>query len=138
MDGFMVLIQLVYCSKAQNEITPQDTADILTVSRKNNEARNITGCLCNNEQYFVQLLEGNYREVNDMYNQITGDDRHQKVTLLTYQSVSARLFPNWSMGHIADDQYINDLIRKYVDNSGLLEIELFGKACVAYLKNATR
>ncbi|TCO71856.1 BLUF domain-containing protein [Chromatocurvus halotolerans] len=133
-----MLIQLVYCSKARHEITPQQTQDILSVSRKNNEAANITGCLCNNEQYFVQLLEGNYREVNDMYNTITGDDRHQKVTLLTYHSTKTRLFPNWSMEHISDDQYINDLLRKYVDNGSLLEIELFGQACIAYLKNSTR
>ena len=130
----MPLTQLLYCSKAVAEITPEDTESILDKSRINNAANHITGFLCNNEQYFIQLLEGNYRELNDTYNRIVADPRHEKITLLIYQSVEQRLFPNWSMGYIGDTQYINDLLRKHVDAAGLLEPELFGRACMRYMK----
>lgn len=131
----MLLTQLLYCSKAVNEISQADTDAILAVSRRNNAAHNITGFLCNNEQYFVQILEGNYREINDLYNKIVNDNRHHKATLLIYRSIKSRLFPNWAMGYIDDNQYINSLLRKYVDSSGLLELELFGKACMSFMEN---
>jgi hypothetical protein len=131
----MLLTQLLYCSKAVQEITSDDTQSILTVSRQNNATQNITGFLCNNEQYFIQLLEGNYREINDLYNKIVNDKRHQKATLLMYRAVKTRLFPNWSMGYIEDDQYINNLLRKYVDSEGLLALDLFGKACIRYMES---
>ena len=134
----MRLTQLLYCSRAENEITDDDTQAILTVSRSNNALKNITGFLCNNEQYFIQLLEGNYRELNDTYNRIVADPRHNKLTLLLYQSSSKRLFPNWSMGYIPDNRYINDLLRRYVDETGLLELELFGKACMQYMENVSK
>lgn len=134
----MRLTQLLYCSRAENEITDEDTQAILTVSRSNNALKNITGFLCNNEQYFIQLLEGNYRELNDTYNRIVADPRHKKLTLLLYQSTSKRLFPNWTMGYIPDNRYINDLLRRYVDETGLLELELFGKACMQYMENVSQ
>lgn len=134
----MRLTQLLYCSRAENEITHEDTEAILAKSRSNNALKNITGFLCNNEQYFIQLLEGNYRELNDTYNKIVADPRHNKLTLLLYQSTSKRLFPNWTMGYIPDNQYINDLLRKYVDETGLLELELFGKACMRYMENISQ
>lgn len=129
----MQLTQLLYCSKSLNEITHQDAEVILIQSRKNNPPKNITGLLCNNEQYFVQLIEGDYREINDLYTTITADKRHMKATILSYQSARTRLFPNWSMGYIDDNHYINDLLRKYIDTTGLLELELLSKAFINYM-----
>lgn len=133
----MQLTQLLYCSKSLNEITHEDTDVILKQSRKNNPARNITGLLCNNEQYFVQLIEGDYREINDLYTRITGDNRHMKTTILSYHSAKSRLFPDWSMGYIDDNHYINDLLRKYIDTSGLLELGLISKAFINYMKTVS-
>lgn len=130
----MQLIQLLYCSQASKDIRSEDIDQILEVSRENNARRHITGLLCNDENYFLQLLEGSYRIVNDVYNTIANDQRHVKMTLLYYRSASSRLFPKWNMGHIETDQYINELIQKYLDENATLEIDDFGQACIEYMQ----
>jgi len=129
----MQLIQLLYCSKSLNDIKREDTDAILSQSRKNNAAKNITGVLCNNELYFIQLIEGNYRHINDLYTRITADNRHTKTTILSYHSVNNRLFANWSMGYIDDNHYVNDLLRKYIDTSGTIDPELLSNAFINYM-----
>lgn len=131
----MYITQLLYCSKATHEISAQQISTILAVSRNNNRSLKITGLLCHNEQYFIQLLEGHYREVNNLYNKIANDSRHHQVTLLIYQSAKTRLFPDWSMAYVDEAHYINDLLRKYIDRKGLIEIELFGKASLNFMQD---
>ena len=80
----------------------------------------VCSVMMNNTLYLVQLLEGEYRAVNDVYNKITNDKRHEKMTLLYYTSIDSRFFPEWTMGYIQKEQYINELIRKYLDETAIL------------------
>ena len=40
------MYELLYCSSASQDLTPNDITDILEISRKCNSEREITGCLC--------------------------------------------------------------------------------------------
>lgn len=130
----MRLIRLLYCSKSIDEIDPSILDPILDVSRKNNSRLDITGLLCTDEQYFIQLLEGGFREVNDTYCRIVGDHRHRKLTLLYYQNVTTRMFPQWTMGYLDRDRHIKALLREHLSDPGRLEVGSFGKGCLDYLQ----
>ncbi len=134
----MQMVQLLYCSRSINEITDADIESIINASQKNNAANKVTGALCNNEQYYLQLLEGEYRAVNDTYNKIVVDQRHESVSLILYCDAESRLFSEWSMLHIRDGDYMNELIRKYVEGSSMLELELFGRGCLKFLSDRSK
>lgn len=55
-----------------------------------------------NEDWFVQLLEGDEADVRSTFDRIAVDPRHEDVELLTEKTVASRQFPDWSMGFVGD------------------------------------
>ncbi len=72
--------------------------DILTVSRKNNSAKNLTGMLLYGEGTFVQVLEGEPEVIQQTYDAICKDTRHKDLIVITINDIDKRNFPDWSMG----------------------------------------
>lgn len=48
---------------------------------------------------FIQYLEGDSKEILDLYDLIKKDDRHTNVVMLSYGPLPERLFPSWHMGY---------------------------------------
>jgi PAS domain S-box-containing protein len=95
---------LVYASEGGENFSESDLIDILKVARKHNQAHGITGVMLYNAGYFLQMLEGNQKEVTDLfYNHICLDKRHDNVITLFQNYVPKRQFPNWNMGFYGDD-----------------------------------
>jgi len=133
----MNLVRVIYCSKAKREISSGLTDDILKVSRNKNAQNHITGVLGRTNWYFLQFLEGNYKEVNQLVVNLAKDDRHNEFTLLEYCAISRRQFPDWSMLFIDDKENITRLFERYLSDTGYLKINHFADACVNYLKKAS-
>lgn len=133
----MSIVQLLYCSKARAEITEDEIAAILAISRKNNANKAITGALFNNRRFFIQLIEGKYRDINDLFQKVIMDDRHQKITLLLYRPSQQRMFKDWSMKYLGEADHINDLLAKYLDKNLTIDLGLFASACISYLESKT-
>lgn len=89
---------LVYVSSATVPFSTQDLADLLVVSRNNNSKLDITGILLYKEGNFLQLLEGDEKEVKKLYDKIEMDVRHGGAIVLTDGFEDVRQFPDWSMG----------------------------------------
>lgn len=96
----MSLIRLIYCSRFSEKIDARQLRDILSVSRVNNPARQITGVLCYGPGVFLQCLEGPREAVNALYGKIVGDPRNKEVTLLEYDDIAERVFGEWSMAYV--------------------------------------
>lgn len=75
---------------------------MLATARRRNPEAGVTGALLFNEDWFVQLLEGDREAVHATYNRIAEDPRHEAVELLVDMANAARLFPEWSMGFVGD------------------------------------
>ena len=71
--------------------------DILTVSKRNNKLKNITGALLYSGGHFLQVLEGEKEAVDNTFEHIQRDSRHRDVTILSYDYQTNRSFPTWSM-----------------------------------------
>lgn len=96
----MLLCRLIYVS--ETSLQPNDSAvsDIINKAKAYNEQYDITGALFLHEGYFVQCLEGRRHYINQLYNSIVTDSRHNNVQLLYFADIIERLFGQWSMGFL--------------------------------------
>jgi hypothetical protein len=85
-------------SSAFKQMNDEELLEILTTSRKNNEAVDITGMLLYGEGAFVQVLEGGGEAVDAMFATIKKDPRHKNVIQIISGDLEKRNFPDWTMG----------------------------------------
>jgi len=94
-----MLYELIYRSNAKTGMTEEDIQNILNTARGFNEAHNITGCLLFNNNQFLQLLEGEFNVLMELYERIKKDDRHTGLVLLHMRETDYRVYPNWTMAY---------------------------------------
>ena len=95
------LYRVLYCSrstiKGGADAIIVDIDRILAVSRRNNARQGITGGLLFSDGCFAQVLEGPVQAVEQAFERIQCDDRHNEVTVLHAGPVAMRAFGTWSM-----------------------------------------
>ncbi|MGI4827258.1 MAG: BLUF domain-containing protein [Janthinobacterium lividum] len=93
--------RLLYCSRntMTGSLEEQQLAitQILAKSRTNNSANGITGALLFNSGFFAQVLEGPLPKVEQTFERIQRDMRHDEISVLECTVVPSRDFPEWSM-----------------------------------------
>jgi len=111
------LLRMVYVSTTANPVSDVtgsvqvDVGRILMQARKNNPRDKIGGVLYFNNNYFFQCLEGEQQAVNRLYNKILTDPRHNNVQTVWAKRIDKRLFSNWSMKYIAQENNVVRLLR---------------------------
>lgn len=95
------LYQLVYCSRnTVSDCSPDmagELAEILQVSRRNNQRDNITGALLFSTGCFAQVLEGSREIVEQTFERIQSDMRHTDTTVLKFDRIEVRDYAAWAM-----------------------------------------
>ena len=92
------MIRLLYISTARQQPTPEELADILRASRRNNPPAGVTGLLIIGGRRFLQALEGPDVAVKTTYDRIARDPRHFAIVQLAREEITERQFPDWAMG----------------------------------------
>ena len=90
--------QILYVSTK----TPTATisvGEVLTTSRRNNEAAGVTGLLYTDGTRFLQVLEGDDAAVAQTLARIRADPRHQGLLILADREIEQREFGRWTMAH---------------------------------------
>ncbi len=128
-----MLVRLLYVSRSVKPITTADVEALLAQCRKNNPHSGITGVLCFSEQYYLQVIEGGRRAVNELYNHIAKDARHSEVTTLHYEEVTERLYGSWTMGRVNLERLNPALVLKYSEKPVLDPYTVSGKVSMALL-----
>jgi hypothetical protein len=128
-----MLVRLLYASRSPKDIDGTFIESILEQSRKNNPAVGVTGILCFSGQMFMQVLEGNRREVSKLYNKIASDPRHEDVEILLFEDILERRFSNWTMGQVNLSKVNTSTLLKYSEFPTLNPYALGGKASMALL-----
>lgn len=97
-----MLEELLYCSvSVPSQLTDIDLDHILASARRRNLAENITGMLLYYRGEFVQILEGEKKSVENIYDKfISPDLRHTALNKVHQNTISHRSFSEWSMGFI--------------------------------------
>ena len=97
----MNLIHCVYASRASAAFSEADIQDLLERARRKNAAHGITGMLLFIEGSFFQVLEGDAAPVDETFEAIARDARHDRVTQVIREPIAQRGFGEWSMGFAA-------------------------------------
>ena len=97
------MFELTYESKAIDKLTSADIEEILHEARSFNDSHDLTGCLVFYNRKFIQILEGEYQTVQQIYAKIKTDRRHTKVRVVSEDSIEKRTFPNWGMAYYPID-----------------------------------
>ncbi len=98
-----MLSSLVYLSNRPADVTAEVIEDILKVAQKNNKRLGITGVLLYSDTQFVQCIEGEYKDLIQLYDVIKLDKRHEQASMLSLSPIAERHFPSWQMGAKAFD-----------------------------------
>lgn len=95
-----MLIRLLYVSRAVGPQTTTVTTSILGTAQAFNRQHGIGGVLCQGQGLYMQVLEGERRDVNRLYGRILRDPRHADCELLHLEEAADRRFAEWSMAHV--------------------------------------
>ncbi|MDH5582165.1 MAG: BLUF domain-containing protein, partial [Bdellovibrionales bacterium] len=76
------MFQLIYLSWASDTFDPfgpRGMQSILNTAQNFNSSKNITGMLIFRNQLFLQLLEGEQKDVMELFEKIKSDPRHKDI-----------------------------------------------------------
>ncbi|WP_144395416.1 BLUF domain-containing protein [Pleionea sediminis] len=93
------MISLTYSSTytGKPENFRADLADIYKASLQNNCRHGISGVLIHNNQHFLQTIEGEPEDVENLMRIISQDKRHSDVKILIKEECSSRQYNQWNM-----------------------------------------
>jgi hypothetical protein len=113
------LSQLVYVSSncISAESLDQEIDVILNTARQHNKNNNITGALLFNTGHFAQVLEGPEAAVENIFERIQGDERHENCIVLSCESIQNRSFSEWSMAYEGGDSVAKNQFSHMLENS---------------------
>lgn len=93
------LTQLIYVSSVRDLMSEQALTELLTSARVENKKHNITGMLLYKDGDIMQVVEGEARDIDQLFSNIVADTRHSGIIELIRESVAARDFSDWSMSY---------------------------------------
>ena len=99
----MALYQLLYISRATDRIDRAELHDIAAFAAGANNGRHVSGMLLYCGGLFVQMLEGESDVIRPLFDKISTDKRHVDVQELACTPTSARLYPDWAMAGLHED-----------------------------------
>lgn len=93
------LHRLVYTSFRKPTCNEQEIQKILESCKRNNPKRKVTGVLVHSNKRFLQYMEGEKKDLLELYELIKLDSRHGGVNQRNFEPIEARVFPSWEMGY---------------------------------------
>ncbi|MDO6605252.1 BLUF domain-containing protein [Arenibacter palladensis] len=116
------MYQLSYFSRATPDVSEEIISGILETSRARNKAIGVTGCLVFHKFSFVQIIEGEKRHIQSLFEDIRQDKRHSDVTLLWEGKNNGRNFGDWNMAYFteSDERSANGEMKNFERNLLLL------------------
>lgn len=107
------LLRVVYfshhISDQAQDLMAWEIDAILEKSQINNQRAGVTGALIFNAGVFGQVLEGPVSAVEETFERIQMDERHDEITVLELCRVNERAFSQWSMGYVGADRMSAEL-----------------------------
>jgi len=93
--------QIIYSSVGSTPMQLEDLEDLLEQAQCRNARKGITGALVYVDGHFLQVLEGEREGVQKLMARISGDLRHETVTVLQEGEISTAAFSDWNMAYVS-------------------------------------
>ncbi len=92
------LQRVMYVSRADASMTPQQFTNLCALSAANNQLRGITGVLAKVGNAFLQCVEGPTDTLEELVLNISRDERHTDLVIISDEPIRQRDFAAWNMG----------------------------------------
>lgn len=129
----MFLVRLIYASQPSSDFKPEDIEKILESARRNNSSKSVTGLLYFKHKYFLQCIEGSRAAVNEIYQKILRDNRHDMQLIIEYKEAVERGFSRWEMGYLPETEATRALYTKFSGQSEFSPYHMRGESCHALM-----
>lgn len=93
--------QIIYSSVSSTPMQLEELETLLEHARSSNARQGITGALVYVDGLFLQILEGEEQSVQRLMAKISGDIRHETVTVLQEGEISYPVFSDWKMAYVS-------------------------------------
>lgn len=133
-----MLARLIYVSEAVEGITLVEIEAILSVARRSNQLKDISGMLLFDRQAFLQVIEGDAEALSSLFSNITRDVRHRRVKLLHFGEVTERLFDEWTMGFAGESENNRRVFLRHTASSHFRPYELNANSALTLLLELAR
>ena len=100
----MALYEIIYVSLASRDLPAEELVQLLDKARSHNASQCITGMMVYHRREFMQLLEGEQATVQELYDRIASDPRHQQLRKIWDGPIRERGFSDWGMAFMAPDE----------------------------------
>lgn len=95
--------QIIYLSSSKKILSPEQINELLSKSREKNLKNNITGILLYFDRDFLQVIEGEKKAIQDLFEIIKKDERHTEIITVFNKKINEKHFPEWNMGFASTD-----------------------------------
>lgn len=103
-----------YVSTAKRSLSETEIRQILNDSEINNDKQNITGLLLYSEGNFFQIIEGDQKQIIQLYETIEDDSRHFNVIKLFGKEINKESFDGYKSDFISEDaRYSSARLQNY-------------------------
>ena len=93
---------IIYISRAKQNFTSSDLADLRDLADARNRSEDITGLLLSDGARFIQALEGDAAAVQAVMDRIAKDSRHDNISYLRPITTNCRQFRKWTTEYLAE------------------------------------
>jgi hypothetical protein len=130
------LIQIIYMSSSKGIFDEQRLLDLLQLSKRENSRHAITGLLLHKDGSFIQVIEGEKRDIEQLYHNIENDRSHTGIMLLIKEPIQEREFPDWSMAiHNVPSSMANQFSDFFTAPAGGDQLSSKAKILLLHFKN---
>ncbi|MDY0968652.1 MULTISPECIES: BLUF domain-containing protein [Sphingomonas] len=93
---------IIYISRAKQNFTSGDLADLRDLADAGNRSEDITGLLLSDGARFIQALEGDAAAVQAVMDRIAKDSRHDNISYFRPITTNCRQFRKWTTEYLAE------------------------------------
>ena len=90
------MFTICYVSSAKPGLSQEELESLFNATQQYNISEDITGILLFESGKFLQVLEGPKDLLNDLYEKIKEDDRHENIFLILKSRTKQRIFEEYS------------------------------------------
>ncbi|WP_395073751.1 BLUF domain-containing protein [Flavobacterium sp.] len=92
------MFRVIYLSSATKLLSNDELSFLLRNAKIKNRKNNITGLLLYIDGDFLQVIEGEKKDVLNLFELIKIDERNRSIITVFSDDVDKRQFPDWLMG----------------------------------------
>lgn len=136
------LYSLAYISKnaidEANQAVEAQIKLILDAAHRNNPALGVTGALLYSGGWFCQVLEGEEDVLDELFETIQMDPRHNQVTVLHFDEIETRGFDEWAMAYAGIQSELPFDIDGVLASKDELKMKETGQSLITTLENIVK